>query len=58
VEEWKMDLKFNKRTVLIKIAKMPVRKSQALKSMKKQVILKIIQKDILKEAKTIMAISK
>lgn len=53
-----MDLKFNKRTVLIKIAKMPVRKSQALKSMKKQVILKIIQKDILKEAKTIMAISK
>ena len=53
-----MDLKFNKKTVLIKIAKMPVRRSLALKNRKKQVISKIIQKGILKEVKTIMAISK
>jgi hypothetical protein len=58
VEAWKMDLKFNKKTVLIKIAKMPVRRSLALKNRKKQVISKIIQKGILKEVKTIMAISK
>ena len=53
-----MDLKFNNKIVLIKIVKMPVRKSLALKNKKKQAILKIIQTDILKETKTIMETSK
>jgi hypothetical protein len=58
MEVWKMDLKYSKRVVLIRIAKMPVRKSLALKNMKKQAISKTIQRDILKEIKTITAISK